>query len=72
MIKFHFNNFYLINFERVIILNFYDIFDRIKIEIKNADMKIINIKIKKNLVYALIKIFDFKKRVNKKFVKIKK
>lgn len=47
-------------------------FDRIKKDKINNNENVINIKITLNLVYILIKIFDFKKRENKKSYSLKK
>lgn len=72
MMKFHLNDKFVEDSKCAVFLDFYDIFEKIKIEVLNEDENFDNIKIKLNEIYVYIKMFNFKKRENKKSRYIKK
>ena len=57
--KLYLDNSHSVESKRVILLNFYDIFERIEVEIIDNNNKINDTKVKENSIYIIIKLISF-------------
>lgn len=67
MVKLHLDDPHSADAERLIVLDFYDMFGKIEVEVQDEeDGEVIGVRVEDNPAYASIKVSDFKKREDKK------